>query len=284
VNVDELARRAVRAAGMLRAKHGIGAAAPLCPFDFAQRLGITVRMVSLPSLEGMYTSGPPPTILVSTNRPSGRRRYTCGHEIAHHIFGHGTRLDELDHDKAKSWNPDEFLAQRFAAALLMPKLAVGSAFARRHWIISRPTNNEVFVVAQDLGVGYATLIHYLHRVLNCIAAPVATTLLKVPVRRLRSQIAGFTIEHDLVVADEHWGGRPIDIEIGDVVLLPRAAKFEGNSATLQSDPVPHLQAVAPGVGAVRFVRDLPPIAVRVSRREYAGLARYRHLEDAGDDD
>jgi hypothetical protein len=25
------------------------------------------------------------------------------------------------------------------------------------------------------------------------------------------------------------------------------------------------------------------MAVRVSRREYTGLARYRHLEDAGDD-
>ena len=284
MNVDELARRAVRAAASLRAKHGIGAAEPLCPFDLAERLGLIVRVVALPSLEGMYTPGPPPTILVSTNRPSGRRRYTCSHEIAHHVFGHGTRLDELDHDEAETWNPEEFVAQRFAAALLMPKLAVESAFARRHWIISRPTKDEVFVVAQDLGVGYATLVGYLVRVLNCIAAPVATLLLKVPVRRLRSQIAGFKIEHDLVVADEHWGGRPVDIETGDIVLLPKAAKFEGNCAILLLDPVPHLQAVAPGVGAVTFVHDLSPVAVRVSRREYTGLARYRHLEDAGNDD
>jgi len=184
------------------------------------------------------------------------------------------------------WAPRDLekRANAFAAALLMPKLAVESAFARRHWIISKPTKDEVFVVAQDLGVGYATLIGYLERVLNCITAPIATLLLKVPVRRLRSQIAGFEIKHDLVVVDEHWGGRPIDIETGDVVLLPRAAKFDGNCAILVSDPVPHLQAVAPGIGAVRFVHDLAPVAVRVSRREYAGLARYRHLENARDDD
>lgn len=284
MNMNELARRAVRAAASLRAKHGIGAADSLCPFDLAERLGVVVRMVALPSLEGMYTPGPPPTILVSTNRPSGRRRYTCGHEIAHHIFSHGTRLDQLGHDEAQTWDPKEFLAQRFAAALLMPKLAVESAFARRHWVISRPTKDEVFVVAQDLGVGYATLVGYLERVLNCITTPIATLLLKVPLRRLRSQIAGFEIEHDLVVADEHWGGRPIDIEIGDVVLLPKAAKFEGNCAVLLSDPVRHLEALAPGIGTVGFLHDLSSVAVRVSRREYTGLARYRHLEDAGDDD
>ena len=87
-----------------------------------------------------------------------------------------------------------------------------------------------------------------------------------------------------MVADEHWGGRPIDIETGDVVLLSRAAEFEGNCAILVSQPIPHLQAAAPGLGTVTLARNLPSIAVRVSRRGYAGLARYRYLEDAEDGD
>ena len=147
MNLDELARQAVRAAACLRADYGIDAAEPICPFDLAERVGVVIRLVALPSLEGMYAPGLPPMILVSVNRPPARRRYTCGHELAHHIFGHGTCLDELTHDTAETWSPEEFVAHRFAAALLMPKLALESAFARRLLSISTATPEELFIIA-----------------------------------------------------------------------------------------------------------------------------------------
>jgi hypothetical protein len=59
-------------------------------------------------------------------------------------------------------------------------------------------------------------------------------------------VAAFPIEHDLIVVDEHWGRRPVDTEVGDVVLLPADADFEGCCAQLRPIPRPHVVATAPG--------------------------------------
>jgi hypothetical protein len=41
-----------------------------------------------------------------------RRAYDCAHELGHHVFGHGSSIDELREDaKAQPWeDPKEFLA------------------------------------------------------------------------------------------------------------------------------------------------------------------------------
>jgi Zn-dependent peptidase ImmA (M78 family) len=284
VTTRALATQAVRAAARLRAEQKLAPADTACPFDLAERLGISVRFVAFPRLEGLYVAGPKPTILISAERPSGRRRYSCAHEIGHHRFGHGTRLDELiDEVSSTVWVPEEFVANRFAAALLMPKMAVESAFARRGSHVSEPVPESVFVVAQGLGVGYSTLIRYLESTLCCIDASCAAALRRTRLRDLRSRIAGFAVPHDLVVANEHWGTRPIDVEVGDTVLIPSGASFEGDCAALQKTPVPHLVAKSPGTAAVVLGRDRPPTPLRVSRRAFVGLAKYRHLEESDPD-
>ena len=278
MSVRQLATQAVRTAARLRADCRVGAADALCPYDLAEQLDLAVRLVPLPSMEGMYAPFPKPTILVSAERPPGRRRYTCAHEIGHHVFGHGTRLDELTDDTVQTWNPEEFLAHRFAAGLLMPKLAVESAFARRGLSLSDPRPQDVFLVAQNLGVGHTTLVGHLERTLGCLSSARADILRRTSLPRLRSRLAGFAVDHDLVVFDEHWGCRPIDIEVGDIVLVPQSARFEGICAVLENHPLRHLRAAMPGVGTVA-INTPPPIAVRVSQRNFSGLARYRNLED-----
>jgi len=176
----DLATQAVRAAGAVRRQYGVGLREPVCAFDIAEALDISVRLLDLPTLEGMYLKEER-AILIGTQRPLGRRRYSCAHEIGHHILGHGSRVHEYGPGSSRaSRSPassaEEFLANRFAGALLMPKLAVVAAFARRRWPLTTADGSQVFTVAQELGVGYSTLVDHLAITLGEITATKASAL------------------------------------------------------------------------------------------------------------
>jgi len=280
----DLARSAARAAARVRADLGVGPTEGVCPFDIAEGLEVPVRLVALPSVEGIYSPAPRPTIVVSVERPPCRRRYTCGHELGHHVFGHGTRLDELADEAINAWSPEEFVAQRFAAALMMPKIAVDSAFARRGWAVTDATPEMLFVVAQELGVGFATLIGHLEWTLRSLPQAAADALRKARLPNVRERLAGFEVEHDVVVVDRHWGRRTIDVEVADIVLLPRGAEVVGTCASVVATPVQHVLATAPGVARVPGGAGGPDLLLRVSPRAFTGLARYRHLEEVTDDE
>jgi hypothetical protein len=279
VNRLELATDATRRAARLRAEMDLRPNQPACPFDLASRLGITVRLAALPSLEGMYSPGPSPAIVVSSLRPAGRRRFTCGHEIGHHNFGHGCRLDEMLPDGSRSKQLEEFAADRFSAAVLMPKLAVQNCFVRRGWNSISPTPSQVFVVAQDLGVGFTTLVDHMSVTLRLLDRPRTTELSKVQLPKLRRQLAGAEVSNDLFPLDAFWGDRPLDVDVDDQLLLPRNSEIQG-SCIAQVDE--RFVAVTAGTGRIAIPGRKGLLEVRVCRREFTGLAGYRHLESCDD--
>ncbi len=275
---DALAQQAVLAALRLRSRRGRAPNQAVCPIDLALEEGVEVRLVALPSLEGMYTPDVP-AIVLGALRPAGRRAYNAAHELGHHEFAHGLRVDELLDGERAPRDEAEFVADRFGAAIIMPKAAVMRSFSVRGWTAEAATPEQTFVVAGELGVGYTTLIGNLAGTLRLIGAATAERLRRTSPKSIRAALAGSDHEAGVVVVDQHWSGRAVDVEVGDVLLVDHDTTAEGPAVDRPDARV--LRARAPGVA--RLGRSLGDLVVRVMRREYAGLASYRHLEEADDD-
>ena len=284
-NRRAIARQAIAAALRTRLSAGYGLDQAVCVYDLAEKLGLEVRFLDLPSMEGMYLSASSPTVIVSSLRPPGRRAFTCAHELGHHNRSDGVEIDELvEQWDIPRFDPKEFAADCFAGALLMPKMAVSGAFAIRGWSMEDCTPDQAFMVASYFGVGYTTLIHHMRSALQVLPDTQAQALLKVSPRKAQSLLLGWQTPQVVVVVDGHWTGRAVDVEVGDLIFAPRGAQSEGTCFEPSSD-VEHgrlFVAGRPGIGRLEAGGTWSAF-VRVSRRDYVGRALYRHWEEAGDE-
>ena len=284
-NRQTLARKSIVAALRTRRAVAYGLDHAICVYDLAEKLGVEVRFLDLPSMEGMYSSAPGPTIIVSSLRPPGRQAFTCAHELGHHIRDDGVVIDELLEQWEKPrFDPKEFKADCFAGALLMPKMAVSKAFAVREWRMEKCTPAQAFLIASYFGVGYATLIHHMRSALQVLPGELAQALLKVSPRKAQSLLLGLKTPHKVVEVDAYWTGRAVDVEVGDLVFVRDGAQSEGTCVELSSD-VEHgrfFRAARPGIGRLE-VKTAWSAYVRVSRRDFVGRSLYRHWEEVEDE-
>jgi hypothetical protein len=267
-------------------------------------------------MEGMYVKqtlhGVAPHILVSAIRPAGRQAMTAAHELGHHVFGHGTHIDQYvkgigtigctvsptslgSDSSANCFEPEEFLADAFGAFFLMPKSAVERGFATRGLAASTSTPLEVFSVAGWLGVGYTTLVHHMCSSLKLISWARAQELITAKPKALRERVVGQSFSEDVYIVDAAWTGRPLDLKLGDVAIVPTQTSVEPTTGRFSSAPrsAPGLitstasgltMFASTGVGVGRLVGTDWAVFVRVAAREYAGRNLYRHFEDDSTDD
>lgn len=276
-----LSQRAMKAAVKVRSRAGIDQISPICVFDLCEKLGVTVRFTDI-NMEGMYSGGEPARIFVSSQRPLARRVFTCGHELGHHEFGHGTTIDEMKEEAAvlRDESPDEFLVNAFSSFLLMPTIGLRGAFARRSATMHTASPEQMFAIANNFGVGYATLVTHLAYGVQEIAGGRARELLRSSPKSIRKSLLDDDNSAPLVIVDASWTGKPVDVEVGTSLLLP-AGSSAGGSALRRAGSCSAgeiYEAVHPGIGRVS-VGAGPEHFVRVSSKNYAGLARYRHMED-----
>jgi Zn-dependent peptidase ImmA (M78 family) len=292
VRRDELARQALRAAVRCRMQLDVPPAEALCVYDAAEKLGIEVRFVDIPSMEGMYVrssgSNLQPIVLVSALRPAGRQASTAGHEIGHHVFGHGTRIDEYiadaDEREGSILDSEEMLANMFAGFFLMPKPAVERGFAARVCVPTSATPRNVLAVAGWLGVGYGTLIHHMRSSLGMLSFTQAKRLLSIQPKRIRQEILGTNTTSDCFLVDHAWTGRPLDLQLGDVALVPAGVEIEGSCLSLErttSEGLQVVEAVTTGLG--RLFDYTWATFVRVRPRGFVGRSIFRHLESVEDE-
>ena len=280
-----LARQAMAAALRTRLSAGYGLDHAVCVYDLAEKLGVEVRFLDIPSMEGMYSSASSPTIIVSSLRPPGRRAFTCAHELGHHHRNDGVKIHELaDQQDRPRFDPEEFMADCFAGALLMPKIAVSKAFSKRGWSIEHCTPEQVYSVAGYFGVGYSTLVHHLRGALQVLSGQRAKALLKVSPRNAQSLLLGWQTNETVVVVDSHWKKRAVDVEVGDFILVPGEARSEGAHLEPSSEVKQGrlFRAARPGIGRLTTENQWSAF-VRVARRNYVGRALYRYWEEADDE-
>ena len=120
-----------------------------------------------------------------------------------------------------------------------------------------------------------------------IAAAKSDTLLAVPPSEIRRKLVGGGTIANIVVVDAAWTGRPVDVHVGDHLLLPADALIDQRPSLLlkmTGDVAAGVlwEAKRPGIG--RIVGSGWSSFVRVSRHGYIGRSMFRHLEPAGDDD
>jgi Zn-dependent peptidase ImmA (M78 family) len=276
-----LANRAMQAAITTRAKVKLDQHSPICIYGLCGALGVTVRFNDI-NMEGMYQRGAPPRIHLSARRPLARRAYNCAHELGHHVFGHGSSIDELREEaKEHSWeNPEEFLADTFAGFTLMPIMGVRRAFAVRGWAPETATPGQMFAIACDFGVGYATLLTHLSAGVNMISPARAAVLQRVKPKALRADILGALTPEPLIVTDRHRPGPTLDAEVNMLLLLPPDTEVPGDSLAYERDLANGrlFRAMRPGIVQARAESGTWAVFVRVAPEAYVGLAQYRHLE------
>lgn len=285
---QELARTATAKALQIRKRTGASLWEAVCVYDVAERLGVDVRFIDIPSMEGAYCLSARPNIIISTLRPQGRQAFTAAHELGHHAFGHGDQYDDLidaRRDDSHS-DPNEFVADCFAGALLMPKVAVDHAFSVKGVSPHSCQPEDIYAISTYLGVGYQTLIGHMRYGLRMLSPSRADVLLNHTPKTLRSRLLGHECREYLVVADQNWTGRPIDVQTADLILLPPRTNIEGRAITsIQQTPTATVvQAVQPGIGRISDMGNGWAAYVRVMRKEYRGLGKFRFEEDVSDDD
>jgi hypothetical protein len=109
---------------------------------------------------------------------------------------------------------------------------------------------------------------------------------------LREKLVGRDLPADLYLVDSRWTGRPVDLKIGDVAIVPEETSVEALSGQPGEKSVPVVITTSAGLTLVEAKR--PGIGrlggagwasfVRVAEREYEGRNSYRHLERVDEDD
>lgn len=280
---DQVGRLALRRAIEIRKRLAIPVDHAVCAIDLAQQLDIEVWLKPLASLAGMYSAGDEPVIVLGSDRPAGYQASVCAHEIGHHVFGHGTRVDEYVEGaaRARSDDAEEAAANRFSSHLLMPQAAVTRVFSVRGWSLSRPTPKQVYIAAGCLGVGYQALIHHLRWTIQSLAGNVFDQLLKFQAKHIRESLRGQATAENLIVADVQWLDRPLDLVVGDWAFLPVGARVEGSAVQVADETGTHVlvRAVRRGIARADEPRTDWSAFIRVMPKCFDGAAVHRHLED-----
>lgn len=233
---DAHARAAVRAS-QLHADLDVNLEEPIDVFAAVQQLGIVLAFSDLGNTSGLYLPASAeqrfPGILLNSQHPRSRQRYTAGHELGHHAFEHSVEVDGdvenslelgLQRGTLEGWPDHEKEAEAFGAWFLMPRRLLRVGLSRQGLKVPRHPL-DVYALSLWLGTSYAATARHLGttRLLNSGTADRWAAL---PPRNLKAALSEglrmTSYRSDVWWLDEHANGQPVDLRPGDRVVLSLA--------------------------------------------------------------
>jgi len=281
---EEIATMAYRGALNVRKRAEIPRLDPVNIFDCAEKLKVEVRFIVGGTFEGMYEKERK-VIVLPVDRPAGRRVFTCAHELAHWRYKHGSMLDDSTTVEDYNNSPEERLANMFAGYLLMPPPAVEHAVKAMGIEYSNCSAEQIYELASWFGVSYASMLGHLKWALKKISTIRYEQLKRVAPREIRSRLLAGRQSQHLIVMNKIPPCIPIDMEVGDLALLPTGCANSGRSLTIIENTPAHtlVEAVSPGVSLLRTPDSSWSAVARIMRRGYTGRAVFRNLESDDDE-
>jgi len=199
---------------------------PVDVFAIVERMGLVLAFAPLGGVSGMYLPDRrSPGILLHEGHPRTRQRYTAGHELGHHVFGHAAEVD-ADLELALQRNPEgwpdhEKEAEAFGAWLLMPRRLIRKGL-QELGIKTLTSAYDVYALSLWLGTSYTATVRQLSAT-RLVSYPVAERWARIPPKAVKQSLAGEYAPDDLH-NDVWWlDGRrsrlPIDARPGDRLVL-----------------------------------------------------------------
>jgi predicted secreted protein len=199
-----------------------------------RRLGVVLAFAPLGHVSGLYLrEAGSPGILLHSGHPRTRQRYTAGHELGHHVFGHALELD-LDIEESLRreggrWPDHEKEAEAFGAWFLMPRRLMRAGLAELG--IGKPRDPlDVYALSLWLGTSYTATARQLGTVRIVDAgdaerwAGVAPKTIK---QALAGEMAPDDLRNDVWWLDARHHHQPLEVRPGDRIVLT----LEENAST-----------------------------------------------------
>lgn len=151
-------------AEQVRLTAGLGSP-PVNVYKALASFGIRVRMTSLKSISGAFVPGGddwPPGVLINSDQPSDRQRFSAAHELGHYVLGHARRGEaEIVSPLGRRFDTKEVEADSFAAEFLMPSEMILSEL--KQFRKSDKLEETVYRLANRFLVSYQAMVYRLSR-------------------------------------------------------------------------------------------------------------------------
>lgn len=255
---------------------GLDAHLPICPYSLCEAMDFDLRFVKISSFEGMYVPSSN-LILISAERPEGRKRFTCAHEIGHHILGHGTIIDEIL--ECGSNTQEESEADLFASMLLMPSSAVQRILRRYGVEAEKLTPSDAYIVSKYFGASYLAFITHIYKNLHLITYKKYQSLKKSKLPEIRFSLCQKNTKNQVFKVGQWWDEKAIEMEVGDLIVCDSNIEIDGQPIIVPISDVKKSIYVGNAPGITRIYSESWNCYVKVSRKKFQGFFQYKYEED-----